>query len=346
MLLQGLQSDEAAKKEFSDNDDPISVAIRGKSATALRWYLFAPSSSQIARETLRKTTSAGWGYIHLVASLGLSDFIPLLVEAGLSPNSMGGPQRHTPLHEAARNCHEDCARALLRNGAEVDGCAFQPLGPDYTPLSLAVQFSDSKGSALTVCETLLEHGARFQGRVYDESVAHRSLASPPLLRALLGRWPELAHVRNSEHATPLEDCAPTLNADAARILVEYGADVNVRDAHNATPLHMLFALVQGLADLAFFRQFSRNAGFDYSIERHRQMIQLLLDSGADVDAESDAPADAEYPGQSLTPESAIWNDALYSSEQDIVVEDACLVPSAAWSIQKRCVNFSAYRRCV
>lgn len=82
------------------------------------------------------------------------------------------------------------------------------------------------------------------------------------LRVLLERDPSLVHERHSSGSTPLHEVLS--NPEAVRVLLEYGADPNVRDTgDNALPLHF--------------------AAGDAPIES----VRLLLDAGSDVQGAGD-----------------------------------------------------------
>ncbi|KAI9787246.1 MAG: hypothetical protein M1839_003484 [Geoglossum umbratile] len=332
-LYMGLRADTEAAAEFPDSEDPVYMALKLGTPVLARHYL----ASQDRRGALQRRTKSGWSFLHLAAYLNKPDFIRLFVEHGLDPDLKAGPQRHTPLHEAAREGHKECVQNLLALGADVDGGTFRALGADYSPLSLAVTFALGSENGVEISKMLLEKGAKVHGHSFHRPLIHCALKSPVILKLLLQKRPDLVNVRDPQHVTPLEECVTFLNVDAAKILVENGADVNTRSSTNATPLHSLFALVQGLTDLGFFCEFARRLGptFEYRIENHREMIRLLIENGADVDAESDTPGKAEYPGQSLTPEAAMWNDAMYCSEDDLLITEAKLEPKSIWYIQER-----------
>jgi len=107
----------------------------------------------------------------------------------------------TPLHYAVMNAHIDLERLLLQNGANAN----PPKNPyGYTPLHFAVM---GKEKHLELAEPLVESGANVN-----------AVARTGLFR-------------------PLHFAANTGNADAVRLLLDAGAEVNARDAQGGTALH-------------------------------------------------------------------------------------------------------------
>lgn len=146
----------------------------------------------------------------------------------------------TPLHYAAYLAHAQIAKLLLQNGAHVDA-------------------KNVKG------ETPLHEVAGHLHREGDEATIGILLDA----RASLG-------VQDNDGATPLHNAAVGGHYEAAKMLLDQGADIEAR-AQQLTPLH-----------------FSAYAG-------KREVTQLLIEHGADVFAEKDGKNPlygAQQPSQS------------------------------------------------
>jgi len=91
------------------------------------------------------------------------------------------------------------------------------------------------------------------------------------------------NARDDEHGmTPLHYAARERHISILRLLVENGADVNVRDIHGIT----------AMMNAAIWDTIERSMGFRQEIEASCEIIQLLIDNGADVNARSNRGATA------------------------------------------------------
>lgn len=159
----------------------------------------------------------------------------------------------------------------------------------YRPLYFAIQ--DGRDDAV---EVLRQHGAKLD--VFEAA----ALGNVPELRLLLSRTPELANARR-EHfdATPLH--AVRGNVEAARFLIECGADVAAIDSEKQrlTPLHGRaehgdVEMVELLLDHGAVTSADSCmgtplhcaiGGFQHAPpERWREVADRLLEAGADVNA--------------------------------------------------------------
>ncbi|KAI9704499.1 MAG: hypothetical protein M1820_005573 [Bogoriella megaspora] len=141
--------------------------------------------------------------LHECAQRGNLDGVRILLQAGANVNvaAVGDCFGQTPLHDAAREGHVEIVNELLSRGANID--ARLRSAADETPLHQAIR----NGGHLEVVKELLAAGAN----------------------------PDAA--RTSNH-TALHDAAYAGHLRIAELLLEYGADPNVRghDENQHTPL--------------------------------------------------------------------------------------------------------------
>lgn len=237
-----------------------SIPLRGKSGFLLRRYgykRFEPPPVVEIPPVYAKPLyySALFGFHNLVEQLAIKN--PQQV------NTIGGDY-DTPLSVALRWKHFRIAEFLLEHGANIDVRGSK----NQTPLHTVIQRSDNDAMLF-----LLKHGADVNARWDD-------LSTPLHLAASTGRFEAaqmlLAHKadtdsRNGWGQAPLHLVAePRL----AQLLLDFGADVNARDNHHATPLH------------------SRTLNpFPYEYRRLMtwgpDTVRVLIDHGANVDVEND-----------------------------------------------------------
>jgi ankyrin repeat protein len=161
---------------------------------------------------------------------------------------------NTPLHYAAIIGSVPIAEHLLSNGADINASNAQR--------NTALMESINQGND-DVSFLLIEKGVDIQRRNFSGSTALHMAAvrdRTKVAESLIQKGIEVDG-RDAAGFTPLNVLARvTNNVDMARLLIAKGADVNAKDNRNTTPLN--------------------NAG----IYGHPDIINLLLDHGADFDA--------------------------------------------------------------
>lgn len=179
----------------------------------------------------------------------------------------------TPLHVAAERGDTSLAKFLLENGANVN----EPNSRVATPLHIAADQGD-----LDMATLLLDYGAQidscdtsarwetcnYYGAPLHFAVLKKGDAGFPMTKLLLERGADVAAtdcgdvwVGGDLSATPLHIAAETCNLSTAKLLLDYGAPVNIRDKMGITPL---------------YRAADRSDS---------DMAKLLLDHGAQVNAQ-------------------------------------------------------------
>lgn len=215
----------------------------------------------------------GLAYICAVIIKGKSEAkLPVDVRALLSSHRLGDVQSRdgygeTPLHVAARKGHEEIVRLFVAADSDVN--AKSGSSADLTPLHLAVIHGHTDIVAVLVNA---EADTEARGRYWE---------TPLLLAALLGRQDSVdillkakadvtATTERGETAIMLALISPNA-IQVIESLIKYGANVNARDAQGRTALHYTLDL--------------------YSFQICKQMLELLLRNGADVNVRSEDSGD-------------------------------------------------------
>jgi ankyrin repeat protein len=218
--------------------------------------------------------SGGLTPLLYAARSGCLPCVQAMLEAGADPN-LPSPDGVTPLLVAIDNFHFNVANYLLDKGANPQ--AFDWWG--RTPLYLAIDVRSieargqqlgqaGKDTALALAKRLLDAGAYVDaqmnfhrpgvgggnGRYSDELL---STGTTPLLRAAVGH-----------------------DAEAARLLLSYGAEVDLPNIFGITPLLAVSGIATPRGMLSDGTVFPEPNIEDLVIET----LQVLLDAGADINA--------------------------------------------------------------
>jgi uncharacterized protein len=240
-----------------------------KRATHFDW------SSQMTSEPRGQyRPSGGLTPLLYAARSGCLACVQAIMEAGADPN-LPSPDGVTPLLVAIDNFHFNVANYLLDEGANPH--AFDWWG--RTPLYLAIDVRSieaperrleqaGKDAALALARRLLDAGAYVDaqmnfhrpgvgggnGRYSDELL---STGTTPLLRAAVGH-----------------------DAEAARLLLSYGAEVDLPNIFGITPLLAVSGIATPRGMLSDGTVFPESNIEDLVIET----LEVLLEAGADINA--------------------------------------------------------------
>ncbi|MBU6399170.1 MAG: ankyrin repeat domain-containing protein [Verrucomicrobia bacterium] len=255
----------------------------------------------VAPNTLGRALSGPWGVplwdgftpLHVAADLGFKGVVEVLLAHGARAN-VGDTNRSTPLHLAAARGFRAIAQELLTHGADVNA---RDTG-GATPLFYAVDKDFVETARL-----LLAKGA-------DPNAAgafrSRKRGISPLLLAAEGGDLEMArllldhgakvNLQGWEGQTPLiASVSFSKSLALAKLLVERGADVNVRD-NLGTPLFYVGLLQEPLAfaelllahgaDPNLRDNYGSTVLADAAAAGSSNLVQLLLDHGANPNVKS------------------------------------------------------------
>jgi len=205
----------------------------------------------------------GQTLLHRAAYRGQAAIVRLLLKRGAQVNARDR-RLQTPLHQLSYVAQSVEAAGILL-GAEADINAIDSNG--HSPMQLAALHIDSLrqgcwGPPWWYPRFLLKRAA--QPDVFSAAI----LDTPKTLRQLLASDPDLVHARDEDGGTPLHHAADRGNVRAVQMLLDEGAEIDVRDAKGQTPLSRAALWTQ----------------VDREFDTCHEAFDLLVERGANMDA--------------------------------------------------------------
>ena len=280
-VVGSLEEIEEIEKNLQNRDVDVSPEESPDDGTILRY----------GRKLQRKS---GFTPLHIAVKEGYLDMCQMLLEHNPDVRATDN-EGNTPLLLALSDNNFETSRILLEYNAEVNSRNKD----GYTPLLIA-----SSNGNIDLFRLLLAHNADvfvhgYMGNTplhFAVSKCHIEMA-----RMLLERKVD-ANSSNGEGLTPLQQASEVWYdgyLDIVRLLLDYGANVNVHDNDRNTPLH--FAVSGGCLEIARML-LERKADVDILNNKgltplHRaskgwhdgypDIVRLLLDYGANANAHDD-----------------------------------------------------------
>ena len=304
-----MREDAAAVKRLLQQKADVNAAFPD-GATALHWAAQSDDLGTVelliqAGANVKAKDRYGFTPLYFACTNGSAAVIRKLLDAGADPNAADA-SGETALMTATRSGSIDAVKALLQHGADVKA---HDAVTQQTPLMWAV-----RSNFPAAVEIFLEYGAEINART---RTGKTPAARPPgagggshgagIVRS---GWPEQGFQGETPGGmTPLLYAARDGRTGIARILVAAKADVQQADVNGITPL--LMAITNNHLDVAKFlleqgaaansadwwgrtplfatveirnRDYGRNNEHEIDRPAALEVIRMLLDRGADVNA--------------------------------------------------------------
>jgi ankyrin repeat protein len=210
----------------------------------------------------------------------------------------------TALHDAAQDGDLATMRTLLDEGADIEAIEDTYR---YTPFLLALEYGEpeaamlllqrgastvgyngthglvlaARGGAVDVIDALLARGIVAKGSHALHAAAKYGHAAA--IRRLLAAGEPVDEVERNDQWTPLTIACMENHLDAARVLIDAGASVNVHDDDGNMPLHWaVFGARPN--EIHEYEDFGGEHDTYYEPQDDAPIVELLLAHGAPIDA--------------------------------------------------------------
>ncbi|KAL7909977.1 ankyrin repeat protein [Trichoderma velutinum] len=216
---------------------------------------------------------------------GSLESLRYLIEGGVNVNEPY--QGQSPLMHATHFGKTECARVLLDKGARIDW---------RDASGESALFKAAAEQNFEIADFLLNRGADPS----ETGLLDLCLNSPQIMRKVLELFPK-PNTKDKDGFTPICNAAASCQLEAIKILVEFGAEVDIETPNGNTPLIELVkndhpdvvrCLLGARAEVKFQGR-KRSPALHYA--KTVEMINILIKNGADVNmADADGDTALHY----------------------------------------------------
>jgi len=335
LLQAAREGDTTAIRSLLDAKVDVNY-VRADGSTALAWAVYQDNQDAVdllvrSGANVDAANEYGVSPLSLACANGNSRVVKILLDAGAEPNH-SKETGETPLMTCSSAGAVDAVESLLASGAEVNATEHEQ---DQTALMWA-----AAGKRPDVVQALLAHGADIEarstvipepepyvidmpenetvlGKNYPDTIRFAAVSGGftalhfasqqgdvDSARALLAAGADV-NSPHPEYGSPLIIAIASGYEDLAVLLLNHGADPNIRDAWGIAPLH--YAVHKGVLILNNFMP-SETDRFGWSRPNMPELVQALLDHGADPNVRiehSYAYMDNAFLGRAMSDPSQI-----------------------------------------
>ncbi|XP_061169146.1 ankyrin repeat domain-containing protein 50-like [Saccostrea echinata] len=280
--------------------------------------------------------------LYLACKSGLKDVVDLLARnANVNPREADGSIGDSPLFAAVLGGHTEIVEELLRRGADVNYI------PRYEDETLLMKATAKEYSGIV--KLLIDHGANVNAKNQSGNTAlHASAYDSFKLDSMLTLLKNNADVsaQNKNGSTPMMVALErnTLTKERAQALIDYGAEVNMRDNSRQCALYLaascfdghdvLSLLLEHGADVNALNEDGETALHEACNSGYLKTVTALLQHGADVNLRSKANLSAlDMAKEEENTKTKRWKDLIIRILSKKINE--CKVEEAASSKSER-----------
>ena len=241
----------------------------------------------------KSTGKDGMSVMHIAADNGDTAMVQYLMTKGMSVN-IRNKEDETPFMYAVAGDHKDTVSALAKAGAKINVQSRDGM----TPLMIALLHKN-----LAISSWLLKNKADLYPSDSSGWAALRYAAlagNTAIIEQMLRFGDANPNKHDNNYVTPLMTAARHATLEAVKMLIGYGAEISSGDDKERTPLIYAATASRQMLNLLLLRGADINAkdqdgwtALHYAVlYEHKDNVKLLIQKGAEIDV---ATNDGEYP---------------------------------------------------
>ena len=261
-----------------DNSRPLQPATEGRMEVVRLLVQAGANVGAVTRwgNMHGELTLSNSNPLHVAALAGQAEIVGLLIEAGKDINGYLNFRNHRNAHNALslalqNNPNEEVAKLLIQAGADVNAPHQMGVGFLDTPLHTVAAMHEDVTMSISIAKALIDAGANLNSTISRSSTLSFGVGH-----------------------TPLHKAASVNHIEMVKLLLENGANINVKDDSDHSPLHLAIHGGHGeLAKLliesgAYIHSKNYNGNLPVQVAAFAglpDVIKVLVEAGSPVNAQ-------------------------------------------------------------
>lgn len=241
------------------------------------------------------------------------NIVEILISYGINVN-VKDENHMTPLHQACMRGDLEIVKLLISSGAEINAKSKDGTTPinmaSHSQQSKVAQFLKKNGADMDVFDAiavgdinLLIELSKTAGFDFNQVNTKHTIKGCPLLNFacrygyvdiinyLLINNANINSVSNSAHQYPLHEAVSSGNEDALKILLDFGANINIENSYGWTALHFAASrgylnivqiIINAEGDVNYLDRDGRSPLFFASQGHKVEIVKILIENSAKV----------------------------------------------------------------